>query len=181
MGEKRKQVIEGLIKSFERYFDIERYEKRSGQEVPLISVCEFYEHTERYIMSQKAGLGSANREEFLYIFEMEHLDQEMLRKCLEYVHGDAKKRARIGPGHMYTYVTPMFVCSGYEEAAEKELRRYRLRKSFRMGIYGWLEYHTILIDSEREMLFTNKSGKYMKKNIQKILEEVYNRDCIFIQ
>lgn len=163
----RQEAIEKLLKSYESYFNIQKCEPA---ELPLIAVCEFFQHTERFVMSKSAGLGAADGEEFLYMFDLERLTLEAFEKCMAYVKEDADKRANIGPDHMYTYVTPIFICDCCDEEAKKALKRCRIHKSFRFTIYGWMDYRVALLEAAAGRIFTNRSGKIVEKMLKKILQ-----------
>ena len=121
-------------------------------------------------MSKSAGLGAADGEEFLYLFDLEQLTPEVYEKCMAFVKEDADKRANIGPDHMYTYVTPIFICDRCDEEARKALKSCRIHKSYRFTIYGWMDYHVALLEAAEGRISTNRSGKVVEKMLKKILQ-----------
>ena len=65
----RTDAIERMLKSYSVYYNVTRFE---DEHRPLTALCEFFQHTEKYVLSRKANLWSADSEEFLYLFEFEH-------------------------------------------------------------------------------------------------------------
>lgn len=167
MNYTREAAVSRLVESYSAYYNITMFEEEHR---PLTAVCEFYEHSEKYVLSRQANLWSANCEEFVYLFETEHLTKEIFEKCRDMAHEDGLKRAHIGPGHMYTYITPIFICDTCEEDARAALRKCRIYKSFRFSLHGWMDFHTAVLEvSENNRITTNRSGKCVGKILQKVL------------
>ena len=64
----RETAINRLLESYRAYFNITMFE---GEQYPLTAICEFFEHSEKYVISRQASLWAANCEEFVYLFNME--------------------------------------------------------------------------------------------------------------
>ena len=43
----REELLERMLKGYQAYFDIERYEEREDA-LPLMAHCRFYVHSEKY-------------------------------------------------------------------------------------------------------------------------------------
>ncbi len=164
-------IVEKLLNSFKSYYNINFFD-----EVPyLVARCDYFEKAEKFMVSKKANLWTANAEEFIYLFYVPNLTESIYEVCMKYVAEAWPKEAHIGPDHMYTYVTPLFVCDDYEPAAAKKLKRCRIYKSYKFSFHGWMEYHTALIvvsrgDSRDNVkLFSNSRGVCVKKMILKVL------------
>ena len=63
-----------------------------------------------------------------------------------------------GPNHMYTYITALFLCDSCDDDARKALKRCRLYKSFRMSYWGWMDFHTAMVELPEEKVSSNASG-----------------------
>lgn len=163
----RESAIGRLLKSYQAYYNITMFEE---EQKPLTAICEFFQHSERYVLSRKANLWTANCEEFLYLYDIEHLTKETFEKCRDYAWEDAGNRAHIGPGHMYTYVTPVFICDTCQEDARAALKKCRIYKSFRLSLHGWMDFHTAVLEVEHENRITsNKSGRCEEEVLKKVL------------
>lgn len=159
MPNQRESLQNKLIESFTAYYNINYL-----QDVPnLVARCDYFEHSESFAISQKANLWSADCEEFLYLFSLDHLSIEAFNNAMVYVAQDWKNRAHIGPGHMYTYVTPLFICDSFDDDAIKALKKCRIYKSFKFSVHGWMEYHTALVNSNNLEIFCNSRGKCVKQ------------------
>ncbi|MCC8168230.1 MAG: hypothetical protein LIO37_02675 [Clostridiales bacterium] len=135
MVQSRGEAIERLLKSYEVYYNITRYDGEPG---PIAARCDFFEHSQKYVLSQKAELWSSDGEEFLYLLDIPHLTLPLYEQWRDYVYQDGMERLTIGPGHMYSFITPVFICDTCDEDARKAIRRCRIYKSFHFSLHGWI-------------------------------------------
>lgn len=155
-----------LLDSYEAYYNIIPAEEDNQL---LTARCEFFECSERYVVSQNAKLWTANCEEFLYLFHAEHLTKELFEKCRDFAYEDGMSRAKIGPGHMYTYITPVIVCDTCDEQAKKTVKKCRIYKSFLFSLHGWMDFHVAVLEVTGEKITTNPSGRCVEKIMKKVL------------
>lgn len=177
----RKTALEILINSYKAYYNVLPakdmnipYADKSY--LPLEAVCEFYERSERYVISRKAELWTANCEEFIYLFSTEKLTEELFRECEMYALEDGMNRAHIGAGHMYTYITPIFLCDSCDLTAIKTLRRCKHYKSFRLGFYGWMDFHAAVVNLTDNSISYNRSGKCVANVLNNVLYKKKGRE-----
>ncbi len=159
-------AIERLLNSYRTYYNITMYE---GEQKWLTAICEFYEHSEKYVLSRKAELWAADCEEFIYLYNVEHLTEEIFAEIRDFSKKDGLSRANIGPGHMYTYITPVIVCNTCTDEARKALKKCRIYKSFRFSLHGWMDFHAAVFEVSNNHISTNRSGKCVEKVLKNIL------------
>ncbi len=163
----REQAVQRLLESYRAYYNITLFEE---EQKPLTALCEFFEHAEKYVLTRKANLWSAESEEFLYLIETEHLTKDIFEKYRDYAYEDGMGRAHIGPGHMYTYITPIFVCDTCDEDARRALKKCRIYKSFQFSLHGWMDFHTAVLElNHNNLITTNGSGKCVGKVLKNVL------------
>jgi hypothetical protein len=172
----REMAIAKLLKSYKAYYNIK---KVKDEEVPhLKAVCEFYEHSEKFVLTRKAELWSANCEEFIFLFDIENLTKELYEKYRDYAHEKGLAMANIGPGHMYTYITPVFVCDTCDAEVVKLVKKCRIYKSFQFSLYGWMDYHVAVYETLNNKIFTNRSGKCVEKVLKNVLFQKKRRKSL---
>lgn len=162
----RETAITTLLESYKAYYNVTTYEQ---DRKPLTALCEFYERSEKFVLSRKAELWSANCEEFIFLFDIEHLTKEIYEKCTAYAYEEGMKMAHIGPGHMYTYITPIFICDKCDADARKALKKCRIYKSFKFSLHGWMDFHVAVLELSDNHICTNGSGKCVGKILNKVL------------
>lgn len=168
-------AIERLLDCYKAYYNITLFEE---EHAPLTAVCEFFERSERFVLSRKANLWSAECEEFIYLFKIQRLTKEIFERCRDYAKEDGMKRAHIGPGHMYTYITPVFVCETCDEDALKAIKRCRIYKSFRFSLHGWMDFHAAVVEINNKRVTTNSSGKSVGEILKKVLYQKKRRKLL---
>lgn len=166
MQDTRAVVVEKLIESYKAYYNIKMAD---NSQMPLRAICEYYEHSQKFVLSRKAELWSADCEEFIYLYETERLTKELFEECRDFAKEDGLKRAHIGSGHMYTYITPVFICDICDEAAKKALKRCRIYKSFQLSLHGWMDFHAAVFEVSTDKIATNAAGRCVGKVLKKVL------------
>lgn len=186
----RQEACSKLLRLYKSYYNIHRFDGgesavreggshkgRTDEEVmsiiseesyPLIARCDFFEHSQKYVISQKAELWSADREEFLYLFSMPELSWELFKKCRDYVYSDGMERLNVRPGHMYTYLTAVFLCDSCDADVIKAIKKTRIYKSFHFSLHGWMDYHNVVAVFNDSIIDSNFSGKPSAKFMKKI-------------
>ena len=159
-------AVERLLKSYQAYYNITTFDEAKR---PLTAICEYYEASQKYVLSHKAELWSENSEEFLFLFQMDRLTLHDYEKCRDYAYEEGMKMAHIGPGHMYTYITPVFVCNECDAYALKALKKTRIYKSFRFSFHGWMDFHTAVLEVQQNKISSNTGGKPVEKVMKKVL------------
>lgn len=168
----REEMVEKLLKSYRAYYDITMAEEKDK---PLVARCDYFERSQKYVLSKKAELWSANCEEFLYLFTVPHLTQEIYKKCEKLVSEDGMERMHIGPGHMYSYITAIILCDTCDEDAARALKKSRIHKSFHFSLHGWMEYHAAAVLAGESRILNNAEGRCVVKTLKKVLFEQKRR------
>ena len=114
MTEFREEMLENIIAGYSAYFDVERIEDKS---VSLKAICSFHVHSEKYVLVKSAKLWDADANEYVYLFSVPKLTQEIFEKCREYAYGKGMACIEPGPNHMYSYITALFLCDEYTKEA----------------------------------------------------------------
>jgi len=159
-------AINRLLKSYAVYYNITMF---NDERTPITARCDFFEHSQKYVVSKKAELWSADGEEFLYILNIPHLTKELFEKWRDYVYEDGMSLIHVGPGHMYSFITPVFVCETCDEDARRALKKCRIYKSFHFSLHGWMDYHAAVVDLSKNRIDANRSGHQTAKILKKVL------------
>ena len=162
----RETAIARLIKSFSSCYDIHPAEDDRN---PITARCDFFEHSGQYVISKKAELWSAENEEFLYLLNIPHLTLPLFEQWRDYAYEEGMKLIDPKPGHMYSYITPVFICDTCDEDARKALKKCRIYKSFHFSLHGWMNFHAALVRVADCRIDANRSGHHVAKILKKVL------------
>lgn len=162
----QEEAVERLLQYYKVYYNITRYD---SDKLPLVAFCEFYEHSQKYVLSQKAELWSENSEEFIYLFRVSHLDAALFRSLKEYAYEEGMKQLHIGPGHMCSVISPVILCDTCDKEALREIRKCRIYKSFHFSLHGWMDFRVAAVILQEERIERNASGHSTAKILKKLL------------
>lgn len=165
----RETALERLLNSYRSSYNIEEIESEGDA---LVAKCHYYEHTTKFVMSQKAELWAADTTEHVYIFSVPELTAEIYKSCEKMAYDEGLALVDPKPGHMCTYVTAIFLCDSCTLEAEKLIKKCRLYKSFYFSLRGWMDFHSVAVSVGNEELTHNRSGHTTAKIIKNIL---YNK------
>ena len=70
----RAEAVDKLMGRYAGYFDISPAEE---EQVPLVATCDFHALSEKYVLSRKAKLWEASSHEYVYLFSVPHLTEEI--------------------------------------------------------------------------------------------------------
>ena len=167
MNSLRMDAVEKLLQSYESYFNITRFDE---EHLPLTARCDFFEHSQKYVLSRKAELWASDSEEFVYLYNVPRLTKEIFESCKSQAYEDGCKRMHIGPGHMYSFITAIFLCDTCDADAMTALKKSRIYKSFHFSLHGWLDYHNAIVCFEDgDRIESNYAGRSTAKILKKIL------------
>lgn len=109
------------------------------------TLCEFHMENSGYILMKRNVLWTANSGEYCYVFEVPHLTADRYRELESFVYETGMSRIDSSkPGHMATNLTLIVVCDTCDRDAKRLLCRCRIHKNFRLGLNGWMDFHTAL-------------------------------------
>lgn len=161
----RNETTERLLSVYKRSYNIYPEQEMPG----LTARCEYFEENEKYVISRKAQLWAANREEFLYLISVDHLTADLYKELMDRVMADGMDRLHIGPGHMSSYITAVIVCDTRDAEAAAALKKSRAHKSFQFSLQGWMDYRAVLICTENGEIVTNAAARQEAKYLKKVL------------
>lgn len=185
----RDEAVERLLSGYRRYYTITRFDGVREEEArglaeavhlqkPFFSggsefsaVCEYYEQGEKYFLFHSAQLWSTAQEEFIFLFKVPRLTLAVFRELSEYAYEAGMDMAHIGPGHMYTYISPLFICDSIDEEARKALEKCHRYKSFRFSFHGWMEFHAGALELTGGHFYFNRAGRCMEKGLRKVFAD----------
>jgi len=162
----RETVITLLLRSYEAYYNITKYEE---SEAPLVARCDFFEEAQKYVLSRKAELWHAQSEAFVYLFQLPNLTCHALEQCKNLAIEDGMKRLNIGPGHMVSYITTIIICDSCDPDAFASLKKFHLHKNFKFSIHGWMTYQQAMILCDANQIISNRAGKSTATMLKNIL------------
>ncbi len=158
-------MLTKILKGYEVYYDVEKCHNKS---LPLEATCEFHVHNEKYVLSQKAQLWATDANEYVYIFKIDTLTKDLFLKCKNYAYEEGMKRINPKPGHMYSYITMIFLYDFSDKETESLIKKCKISKNFKLSLHGWMDFHIACINTSENKIYSNKSGKVTSKFLEEL-------------
>ena len=159
-------VLEKLLKSFERYYDI----KVSDVDSPFAAEATFSSHNEQYFLVKAAKLADVDAKEFVYFYSADDSDsgsEELSAEKVSQLAQIAWERglSKVSPyyGHRNSDVTLIFLCSKISDESFKRIKKLNQYKSYRFGLYGWSSLRALAYETSTGRAVTNRRGSDLKK------------------
>ena len=92
-------VIRGLMGVYSAYYDVEEI---PGEE-PLKALCVYHSRDSQYVLSKKVELWAAESHEYLYLWDVEQLEEGEAENIFARVLADGEPRVKPHSQHMSTY------------------------------------------------------------------------------
>lgn len=156
--------LQTLLTHYEPYFDI----TTNPGTAPLKAVCIFHSRSEKYVLIKKAQLWAAESNEYLYLFSVPHLSMEVYELCRNQALTLGMEQVKPHSEHMYSYITAIILCDTADADALQALERYKKSQTFKLSLYGWMDYRIAAVNMADSKVYANKSGKDVKQFLQKI-------------
>lgn len=163
--ETRGEISEKLAAYYRHYYDVYEQEER---QIPLIMRCDLHVKNQKYILFKENVIWEANCHEYVYVFSVEKLTEEVYRQCEQFAYSDGMKLIKPVKDHMYTYLTCVILADEAEPKAVRALKKSRIRRNFRFSLYGWMELHTALFDCSSGRTASNRQGREHAKVLESV-------------
>lgn len=143
--------------------------------LPIVARCDFHVQNDTSVLLRRNVLYSTQNHEYRYLFEIPHLSLEQYKAFEQFVYDDGMKRIKPGNGHMSTNLTLAIITGSADLEAVKAAKHCSLHKEFRMGLDGWMDFHTNLITLDEQKIFTNMGGHNDRKHLKQIFKMLNKR------
>lgn len=121
-------------------FDVER-----SLNPPLLATCCYHARDEAYFLSKKATLWAAESHEYVYLLALPHLDMGQWQQAHNLALHDGLSRIRPHSEHMSSRISLIIFCPSADAAARAALTGCRTRKSFLLGLHGWMRLRALAV------------------------------------
>lgn len=168
------ELLEKALTSFAGSYDISRDTQVHGR--PVQALCQLRAMNSKYMIKKKWVVWEANAFEHCVFVTADTLTADTVQDWFSFLTRDAEEEL-VHPGekyppegHMYTYLTTVFLCGSMEPEAAKALKRLKFNKNYLFTVRGWATGRALAVDMSSGKVVTNAAGKEMKKHFEKLLK-----------
>lgn len=167
------ELLERALTSFAGSYDISRNAQVLDRSVEAL--CQLRAMNSKYMIKKKWVVWEANAFEHCVFVTADKLTAETVKDWFQFLTKDAEAElvhpgAKYPPeGHMYTYLTTVFLCEEMDREAAKALRKLKFTKNYLFTIRGWATGRALAVELKSGKVIANAAGKEMKKHFEKLL------------
>jgi len=165
----RETALKKMLLSYGENYDVTPMEHGEHE---LAATCFFHSRSEKYVLTKKAQLWSAENHEYAYVFSLPHLDLAALQSVKELSCRLGMAEIHPNSEHMCSYISAIILCDTIDKEAEKSLKSCRIRKNFKLSLYGWMEFHIAAIALEKGGILSNRDGRRSAELLRQFQNEV---------
>ncbi len=171
MSQLSQKAVERLKQAYAAYYDVEPVEDGTG----LKALCSYHSRDSQYVLVKKAELWAAENHEYLYLWEMDHLDEEAAAEIYRRVLEDGTPRVKPHSQHMSTYLTAVALCGSADPKAMAAVKKMKKHRDFKLSLHGWMEFRIAVVDLSTAEVAVNRSGKVFEKDLMRLLRPVISK------
>lgn len=167
MEAERRALLDDILQRYAGVYDVKICKP---EEEPLQAVAAYHEHGTGYMLVRKAELWTADRHEYDFFFSVPELTQEVYEQCLARTLAEGEPLVEPRRGHMSTVLAMVILCDTAEESALGALKRLRIRKNFRLSLWGWMEVQAAAVELGRNTVAANPPARTLVKFLKGLLK-----------
>lgn len=168
------QMLERTLASFAGNYDITREAQVASRRVEALA--QLRAMNSRYMLSKKWVVWQANAFEHCIFVTVPTLTAETVRDWFSFLTEEAEPElvhpgADVPPeGHMYSYLTVVYLCGRMEPEAARAVRKLRFTKNYRFSLRGWATGRALAVEVPTGKMAFNAQGKEMRRHFQQLLK-----------
>lgn len=171
MSQLSQKAVERLKQAYAAYYDVEPVEDGTA----LKALCSYHSRDSQYVLVKKAELWAAENHEYLYLWEMDHLDEAAAEEIYRRVLEDGTPRVKPHSQHMSTYLTAVALCGSADPKAMAAVKKMKKHRDFKLSLHGWMEFRIAVVDLSTAEVAVNRSGKVFEKDLMRLLRPVISK------
>lgn len=166
--------LDRTLESFSGAYDITRGAQVLSRRVDALAQMRAL--NSKYILSKKHVLWEANAFEHALFVQADSLTAQQAQDWFAFLTREAEPElvhpgAPCPPeGHMYTYLTVIFVCGDVQEDARRAIRKLKFTKNYRFSLRGWASGRALAVDLSCGRVYANAAGREMVKHFESLLK-----------
>lgn len=156
--------LEKLLPFFERYYTI----KKDSSNPNYAAYADFNSHNEQYFLVKSAKIADIDSNEFVYFSLIQELNISNFSVIDNQTWQNGLSRVKPYYGHRNSDVTLIIISNHIDNDCKKQIKKTKHYKSYKFSLLGWSNYKLVAVEISSKSVFTNKSGKDLKKLVSNI-------------
>ena len=165
------ELLAKIDKAYRVYYD--PAEIRPGPD-SLVARYTYRRTDQAYVLTRKATVWSTETNEHVFVFSIPHLTEALWRECRDEALRRGMDCIRPHSEHRCSMITALVLCGKSDDKALRAAESCRLRKYFRFGFHGWMDFRSAVVVLDPPEVHVNRAAadmqEFLKKNIEKCTE-----------
>ena len=168
MSQISETILKRLKAAYTAYYDIEEIDDGTALKV----LCAYHTRDSQYVLVKKAELWAAENHEYLYLWDMGHLDGAGTEEIFQRTLADGEPRIKPHAQHMYTYLTAVVLYDSAGPDALAQLKKLKKRREYKLSLHGWMEFRIAAVDLSTGEITVNRAGKAFAKDLKRLTDRI---------
>ncbi len=152
------QLIESFKENFTHMFDF--FDNYTYDDREFILYAKYNQRNTRYFASKKIEIYSFSNNEHIFMQNIESsFDEKNLIDIDDFVRTNMDDIVRPHDEHMSTVISMIVFCSGIDDNVIKQIKKFKIHKSFKFGFNGWADTKLIVVVKGKNLAYENKFAK----------------------
>ena len=174
MSQLSEQVLERLKNAYSAYYDVEEIHDGTA----LKARCDYHMRDSQYVLVKRAELWAAENHEYLYLWDVDNLDEAAVEELFRRTLADGEPRVKPHAQHMYTYLTAVALYDSAQPDALAQLKKLKKRREFKLSLHGWMEFRIAAVDLSTGEITVNRAGKALAKDLKRLTDRIISANQI---
>lgn len=151
----REEALEKLMAHYQEPYLCAR---RMDPDSPLAATAFMHLVSNRKLLSI-ANVGIVESDDFVYIYSVEELNEELFDRCCAEALADGLDRVDPNPNHQFSLVSVFFLCDTITPGTAAKLKKTKYRKDYKKPEYGSADLRLAAVETGGKARVANSMGK----------------------
>ncbi len=121
---------------------------------------KYYLRNSRYFAVKKVELYAVTNYEHLFYYAQDgRLTSERFNHLTKVLRENAEALIAPNDEHMSSVITLLIECDSIEASLERIIPKYKYKKSFKFGFYGWVDFKLMVVIRSQRRALENKMAR----------------------
>ena len=158
------EVLEHLLRSYTRYYDILREDVAEG----FAAEAHFHSHDEQYFLAKSVKLAEADSHEYVYFALAETLTAETVEALIDKAWAAGTGHVQASSSHHSSDVGLVILADTIDPDAVRPIKKARRFASYKYGMHGFSHLRLIAFEPTSKKIVHNRMGDTLKKLFRNI-------------
>jgi|GEM_PF-3745285 len=156
------QLLQTLLEGYRDHFKVQ--ENWQLGDATLVAMAQFLNVEEKFLLVRSVKMRPTEAQEIVMFFIEPEITGDVLDNVEKLIGRAEELHVDPKDGHAFTILTAVLLSRiPVDKTLQKRIKRYRFRKDYQRGKYGWSLGRIGVMDVDSRSILTNKDGHDVSK------------------